>query len=509
MEINNLTKQELLEKLNEYLSKLERFYHMMAVISYDSSTSCPELSMDENNEDELYLSQQMFALINDKNYINLVCELHDRLSKEEFTLEEKTLIDHLYSNYQDEKNITKKQRQQFDKVLIEGYLCWLKAKKANDYNLFKNQLREILKVSEKQVTLSARPLESTIFNRIMDNNEKNMNTELLDPFFEKIKQRIIPLLKKVKESKVVIRNDFTKRHIPAHKQIEFSKYLLKTIGYDMNRGSLGFTEHPFTNSLAKNDHRVTTHIFEDNFLSNIYSVIHEGGHGIFGQNIPNSDYDNHIDHYRSLAMDESVSRFFENRIGRSRAFIHLIFPEFKKIFRSELSDVTEEDLYLAANEVKSNLIRTEADELTYSLHIAIRYELEKALFNKEITVNELSKRWNKLYKEYLGEVVSDDAHGVLQDVHWSSGFGYFPTYALGNAYNAMYYNTMLEEFDINQVILNDNIQRIVDYMRDNVFAKASCLDAQTWIKKITKRDFTVDDYLDYLEEKFTEIYKLK
>ena len=277
----------------------------------------------------------------------------------------------------------------------------------------------------------------------------------------------------------------------------------------MNRGSLGFTEHPFTNSLAKNDHRVTTHIFEDNFLSNIYSVIHEGGHGIFGQNIPNSDYDNHIDHYRSLAMDESVSRFFENRIGRSRAFIHLIFPEFKKIFRSELSDVTEEDLYLAANEVKSNLIRTEADELTYSLHIAIRYELEKALFNKEITVNELSKRWNKLYKEYLGEVVSDDAHGVLQDVHWSSGFGYFPTYALGNAYNAMYYNTMLEEFDINQVILNDNIQRIVDYMRDNVFAKASCLDAQTWIKKITKRDFTVDDYLDYLEEKFTEIYKLK
>ena len=509
MEINNLTKQELLEKLNEYLSKLERFYHMMAVISYDSSTSCPELSMDENNEDELYLSQQMFALTNDKNYINLVCELHDRLSKEEFTLEEKTLIDHLYSNYQDEKNITKKQRQQFDKVLIEGYLCWLKAKKANDYNLFKNQLREILKVSEKQVTLSARPLESTVFNRIMDNNEKNMNTELLDPFFEKIKQRIIPLLKKVKESKVVIRNDFTKRHIPAHKQIEFSKYLLKTIGYDMNRGSLGFTEHPFTNSLAKNDHRVTTHIFEDNFLSNIYSVIHEGGHGIFGQNIPNSDYDNHIDHYRSFAMDESVSRFFENRIGRSRAFIHLIFPEFKKIFRSELSDVTEEDLYLAANEVKSNLIRTEADELTYSLHIAIRYELEKALFNKEITVNELSKRWNKLYKEYLGEVVSDDAHGVLQDVHWSSGFGYFPTYALGNAYNAMYYNTMLEEFDINQVILNDNIQRIVDYMRDNVFAKASCLDAQTWIKKITKRDFTVDDYLDYLEEKFTEIYKLK
>lgn len=509
MEINNLTKQELLEKLNEYLSKLERFYHMMAVISYDSSTSCPELSMDENNEDELYLSQQMFALTNDKNYINLVCELHDRLSKEEFTLEEKTLIDHLYSNYQDEKNITKKQRQQFDKVLIEGYLCWLKAKKANDYNLFKNQLREILKVSEKQVTLSARPLETTVFNRIMDNNEKNMSTELLDPFFEKIKQRIIPLLKKVKESKVVIRNDFTKRHIPAHKQVEFSKYLLKTIGYDMNRGSLGFTEHPFTNSLAKNDHRVTTHIFEDNFLSNIYSVIHEGGHGIFGQNIPNSDYDNHIDHYRSLAMDESVSRFFENRIGRSRAFIHLIFPEFKRIFRSELSDVTEEDLYLAANEVKSNLIRTEADELTYSLHIAIRYELEKALFNKEITVNELSKRWNKLYKEYLGEVVSDDAHGVLQDVHWSSGFGYFPTYALGNAYNAMYYNTMLEEFDINQVILNDNIQRIVDYMRDNVFAKASCLDAQTWIKQITKRDFTVDDYLDYLEEKFTEIYKLK
>lgn len=505
---NNKT-EKLLENINEYLNKINLFQHMSALISYDAETVCPTKSIEQNNKDLVYLSGEVSKIFKDKNFISSVTSLYK--IKDELPLRKKVLIEHLNKIILDEKNITTKKREEFDTILTNGYLSWLKAKQANSYSLFKDTLKKIVRVTKEEIELSARPLETTLFNRIMENNEPKMTTELLDPFFEQIKSTLIPLLKEIKNSKVKIRNDFTTREVSEEKQLKFAKYLLETIGYDISRGAIGQTEHPFTTSISKDDHRVTTHIFKNNFLSNIYSIIHEGGHAIFGQNIPEEDHTeiNFSDGFRTLAMDESTSRFFENMIGRSKEFIHLIYPKFKEIFAEEMSDVTEEELYLAANEIKPNLIRTEADELTYSLHIAIRYELEKGLFNNTISFDNLSNEWNRLYKEYLGKTVTSDRDGILQDVHWSSGFGYFPTYSLGNAYNAMYLKQMEKDINVKQLILDNNIKEIVKYMREHIFNISSLYDAPTWIKQITNEEFSAKDYLDYLCNKFKTIYKLK
>ena len=209
-----------------------------------------------------------------------------------------------------------------------------------------------------------------------------------------------------------------------------------------------------------------------------------------------------------MAMHESVSRFYENRIGRSREFIHLIYPKFKELFIDEFSDVSEEELYNGVNVVEASLIRTEADELTYSLHIIVRYEMEKALSEGRITVDEAPAMWNKLYEEYLGVKPNNDSEGILQDVHWASGFGYFPTYALGNAYNAMYILEMQKDFDVFKAVENGEMHKINAWMKEHVFKNASVLDPNDWIKSICGKELDPTPYLDYLEEKYSKIYKL-
>ena len=206
-------------------------------------------------------------------------------------------------------------------------------------------------------------------------------------------------------------------------------------------------------------------------------------------------------------MHESVSRFYENVIGRSEAYISLIYPAFKELFCEELGEVTERELYEAVNIVSPSLIRTEADEVTYGLHIVIRYEIEKGILNGEIDVSDIPKVWNKKYKDYLGVEPNGDKDGVLQDVHWTSGFGYFPSYAIGNAYNAMYYKEIKKAMDFDGAIRKGDFAAINGWMRENVFKYANELTPDEWIKRLTKRSLTAKDFLEYLTEKYSDIYK--
>lgn len=502
---NEINKE--LNELNKILAKKARLRHMMNVISYDQETQAPFKGMNEHNLDLVELDGQIFKLTNSKKYKDLIVSLYSKIDEIESKYD-KRLITLLYNDYLRNKNITPAIQNKISSTYSEAYLKWINAKEKSDYSLFKPTLQKIVDVTNLKLELSELPSRGNKLNDLMEEYEGDMTTQMLDNFFNELKETIVPLLKKIEASPVKIRNDFVSRKVDAHKQLEFGKYLLDIIGYDMSRGSLGETEHPFTSSISKNDHRVTTHVYEDNFISNIYSIIHEGGHGIFGQNIPLESYDHFVDETRSLGEDESVSRFFENRIGRSKEFIHLIYPKFQEVFKEEFSDVTEEELYLAVNEVKPGLIRTEADELTYTLHIIIRYEIEKEIVNGNRSLDDLDKVWNQKYEEYLGVKVDSDAHGILQDVHWTSGFGYFPTYAIGNAYNAMYYNKMKEDININELILTNNIKAIVEYMKENIFESATYSSPKEWINKICRRDLDPTDFKKYLVEKYTEIYKL-
>ena len=260
--------------------------------------------------------------------------------------------------------------------------------------------------------------------------------------------------------------------------------------------------------MGRYDARVTTHYYPDQFASSMYSIIHEGGHALFEQNQPQADHDYFLTDGKTLGMHESVSRFYENRIGRSRSFVHFIYPQVCEAFPQVMGDVTEEEFYAALNVVEPSLIRTEADEFTYTFHIIIRYEIEKALFSGQAKVEDIRELWNRKYEQYLGIRPATDRDGVLQDVHWTSGFGYFPTYAVGNFYNAMYYNRMKEEIPVETSIAAGDFGPVNRWMTDHVFAKADLLPPQEWIRDITGRDFTPDDFLDYLEDKYAAIYQL-
>lgn len=268
------------------------------------------------------------------------------------------------------------------------------------------------------------------------------------------------------------------------------------------------TEHPFTTNFGPEDVRVTTHYYENNFISNIFSTLHEGGHALLMQNEPQEFYDNHNSNNMSNAMHECISRFYENIIGRSPEFISFVYPKLMEIMGDDFKDVSEQELYEAVNISKPSLIRTEADELSYSLHVLIRYEIEKALVNGEIKVDDIPTLWNAKYKEYLGVEVPDDSMGCLQDVHWTSGFGYFPSYALGNAYGAQILAAMEKDFDVFGEVKKGNLLAVLRWFKEHVFNIASQLNPDEWIKKITGESLNPDYYLDYLEKKYTTIYNL-
>ena len=400
----------------------------------------------------------------------------------------------------------KKLMDKYNNAGNEAHVAWLEAKEKKDYSLFAPHLKKMIDFSKKFVDLRDEKKETT-YDTILSDFEEGWNISRYDDFFNKLKEGLVPLIQKVTKSKVKIREDFLSYNVPIYKQDMFSRYLLEREGHTFNNLVLMTTEHPFTSGMSENDCRVTTHYYENNFLSNVYSIMHEGGHALFDLNEPKEFKKHHIAGHMTMAMHECMSRLFENMISRSEAFVHLIYPKFKELF-NEFEDVSEEELYLASNIARPSLNRCDADELTYSMHILIRYELEKEFINGKVNIKTLNKKWNKMYRDILGVKVPDDKEGILQDVHWTSTYGYFPTYALGSAYAAQIYHKMNEEFNIDEAIRNDDIKKIVTWLKDHAWNIASIKTPDEWIKEVTGEEFNVQYYIDYLKEKYSRIYNL-
>ena len=302
---------------------------------------------------------------------------------------------------------------------------------------------------------------------------------------------------------------FEGKEFPKENQKRFCLEILKTMGFDFKSGRMDETEHPYTLDMSNKDVRITNHYYLNDFTSAMFSAIHEGGHAIYEQDIPDSLDGTGINKAASMAIHESQSRFYENIVGRSKAFCNYLYKEAKKEFHNQFNHVTKEDFYKIINKVEPSLIRTEADELTYSLHVIIRYEIEKLLINDKIKVSELPTVWNEKYKEYLGVEPKSDKEGVLQDVHWSDGsFGYFPSYALGNLYGAQMLNKMLkDEPHIYDEISKGNLNSVHQWLNKNVHVYGNLYDPSDLIKKITGEELKAKYFLKYLDDKYKEIYK--
>ena len=297
---------------------------------------------------------------------------------------------------------------------------------------------------------------------------------------------------------------------PIAKQKELSKKLIKFLNFDPSWGVLAISEHPFTSGFSTNDVRVTTAYNEHDISSNIYSIIHEVGHAFYEHQVKLEYEGMNLHTDISSGMHESQSRFFENYIGKRKSFIANIYPELQELFPEQLKDVSLDDFYRAVNHSRPSLIRTDADELTYPLHILVRYEIEKSIFDGTADLDHLDELWANKYEEYLGIRPSDDALGILQDVHWSdASFGYFPTYALGSALGAQLIKAMEKDIDIDKELEKGNFMAISSWLKDKIQRHGALYTFKEAVVNATGEEFNPQYYVDYLKKKYSELYHIE
>ena len=331
----------------------------------------------------------------------------------------------------------------------------------------------------------------------------------LDIFFDKIKREIIPLLNQVSKKIDTIDKSYNFLEYDLDKQREFNKYLCGYLGFDFNRGVIAESAHPFTLNLHNHDVRITNEFNKNNLESAMFSAIHETGHALYEMNIDDSLTQTPVGGGTSMGMHESQSRFFENIIGRSEAFWTPIYSKLVETYAENLKNISLEQFIKGVNKAEPSLIRTEADELSYSLHIIIRYEIEKAIFAGEADVDKLPELWNKKYQEYIGLTPANDAEGILQDIHWSFGeFGYFPSYAIGSAIASQLYAKINDVMSVEDYLKEGNITPIREFLRDSVHKYGATKNTNQILMDVTGEELNVDYYIKYLKDKYEKLYSL-
>ncbi len=396
---------------------------------------------------------------------------------------------------------------EFAKTTSRAQVVWREAKKASDFKLFAPYLEKIIALCRKKAELIG--YQDHPYNALLDHYEEGMTTNEVETVFNPLKEAVPALLRKI-QAAAPIEDSFLHGSFPEEKQIAFSKRILSDIGYDMNYGRLDFSTHPFSSAFHPTDSRITTRIHPTSLVSNIFVILHEAGHGLYEMGLPGEHYGSPLGNSISLGIHESQSRWWETRIGQSGAFWKHYFPLLQNEFKGKLLEVSEKDFYRAVNKVEPSFIRVEADEVTYPLHVIIRFELEKDLIGGSLRAYDIPEAWNQKVQDYLGLRPKNNAEGCLQDVHWSmGGFGYFPTYTLGNLFAAQLFNAFEnEEPDWQQKVAKGEFMFIKNWLNQKIHRHGQRYTSKELVKQVTGRDFSSEDYIRYLNTKYKEIYKL-
>ncbi len=394
----------------------------------------------------------------------------------------------------------------YNVLLNKSEGIWRQAKQQNNFSAFAPVLEEIVAYNRKFAGYY--DPNKLPYDALLNEFEEGLTMQTLDTFFAQLRQTIVPLIHAISQ-KPPLDNSFLNQNFPIEQQKELSKYLMAAIGLSPETCAITESEHPFTLGFNNRDLRITTHYHEQNLTFSMFSVIHEGGHATYELGVEDKYNYTCLSGGTSMGIHESQSRFYENLIGRSHAFIEKVYPKIQELFPQQLAGVTAEDFYRAVNKAQPSLVRTESDELTYSMHIMIRYEIEKQLIDGTLTVAEVPQTWNDLYREYLGIEVPNDALGCLQDSHWSGGMiGYFPSYALGSAYGAQMKAVLEAEIGpMEELIAQDNIAAITGWLREHIH-RYGCFKKPGRLFEDACGKFDPKYFTDYLVKKFSKLYNL-
>lgn len=494
--------KEKIEKFKKMIKEKKMIDSMLALLQWDLETQAPkggykllsemigELSLKSYN---LTTSQSFFEILSDlKKDIDML----DEVTKKEIELLEEEI--------EKIKVIPSEEYKMYSELTAKAQGIWEVAREKNDFESFAPVLEQIFNFNRKFIEYRGVKLED-VYSVILNDYEKGMSVEKLDFFFDELKKEIVPLLKEINKNKREFQ-DKIKFQVAECDQENFSKEILKYIGFDLERGIISKSAHPFTLTVNRDDVRLTTRYIKELPFSSVFSTIHEGGHGIYEQNIDESLKDTILADGASMGIHESQSRFYENIIGRSKEFWYGLLEKSKFKYK-ELDRLSLDEIYKGINEVSPSLIRVEADELTYSLHIMVRYEIEKGILSGEYMIKDLPQIWNEKMYEYLGVVPKNDSEGVLQDVHWSCGLiGYFPSYALGNVYSLQILNAMKKEINVQGALERGELKKIKSWLEEKIHRYGKLKTPKEIMLSVTGEELNPAYYIDYLKEKYREIY---
>ncbi|TYR79986.1 carboxypeptidase M32 [Priestia megaterium] len=504
-------KEEILlieKKFHEYMKKIKSYHEAMGVMYWDLRTGAPKKGVEQRSEVIGMLSSEAFKLSVSDEMASFITKLSSDQAGAYITDVTKEAIEECKKEYELNKKIPADEYKEYVILTSKAESVWEEAKDKADFSLFQPYLEKIVEFNQRFVEYWG--YENNKYNRLLDLFEPGVTVDILDDVFSKLREHIVPLVQKIATSTNKPDTEFLFKRFPKEKQREFSLAILKKLGYDFEAGRLDETVHPFATGLNPGDVRITTKYDENDFRTAIFGTIHECGHALYEQNISKELVGTVLCEGTSMGIHESQSLFFEKFVGKNYSFWKNNYDVIKAYAPEQFGDVELDDFYRAVNQSKPSLIRIEADELTYPLHIMIRYEIEKGLINGEIQVKDLPEIWNDKYEEYLGVRPNHDGEGVLQDVHWSGGsFGYFPSYALGYMYAAQFKQRMLKDLpDFDELLEKGDVKAITNWLTYHIHQYGKMKKPLEILQDVTNEGLNVQYLIDYLEEKYTQIYSL-
>ncbi|MDR1566998.1 MAG: carboxypeptidase M32 [Treponema sp.] len=504
-----MNKNETLAKLHAIDRECNYLEKALAVLRWDQETCLPELGVEDRSEQLALLEGIAHKRLTSPETGRLLGELgsvpENPRGGESLPDPERDFLKVLRRNYDRAVKLPSDFVAAAAKAEGLSQACWVQAKRNNDFAAFLPYLEAMIAISRKRADYWG--YKDNAYDGLLDIYEPGMSSDDISAVFGPLGERLSALLGKI-AAKPGPDTSFLECGFDTGVQTSFNKELMKRLGFDTRRGRLDVSAHPFTTTLGADDVRITTRYLRDNPLSAIFSTIHECGHAFYELAFPAGLRGSCLADGASMGIHESQSRLWENVIGRSRPFWEGFFPLLRSYFPEQFKSVGIDSFYQAVNQARPSLIRVEADEVSYSLHIILRFELEKALFSGSLEPADLPGFWRRRMKEILGVEPETDAEGVLQDVHWSMGsFGYFPSYALGNLYGLQFFRTLKADLPhFEEDAARGDFSALHSWLADTIYVWGRRLDPPDLLKKVTGQSLSAGPFLQYIEEKYADVY---
>lgn len=499
--------EDKLNTLKERLARISDLRAAEAVLSWDQETYMPPGGAAARAEQLATLERLAHEFFTSEEIGNLLEALEPQLKDLDYDSDEASLIRVTKRDYEKAVKLPSELVTQLAREASLAREAWKEARQRSDFPKFRPHLEKLVELTQKKA--EALGYDERIYDPLLDLFEPEMKTSEVEEIFSQLKSELVPLVQEVSRQK---RPDdsFLRQQYDERAQWDFGLEVVKDFGFDLNRGRQDISAHPFTTGFSVSDVRLTTRIQRDYLPTALFGTLHECGHGLYHQGVDPKLERTPLAGGASLGMHESQSRLWENLVGRSRPFWKHYYPKLKERFPEQLRDVTLDDFYRAINRVEPSFIRVEADEVTYNLHIMLRFELENALLEGKLAVGDLPEIWNAKMEEYLGVVPPDDARGVLQDIHWSQGyFGYFPTYSLGNLMSAQIFRQASEEIpDLTEQIASGKFRELLGWLREKIHRHGRKFTAVELLRRVTGRELEAQSYLEYIRLKYSNILTL-